>query len=365
MPPRTEPLVLVQGLRAIAALLVLVGHTQGQVITTAAQTGHRLEAVASIPGGFGVDLFFAISGFIMVVSSQRLFGREDARRAFLLRRAFRLVPLYWIATLCYLPLLVLGARGYHGDLLLALGTSLAFIPFPAHDLGPSEIYPIYTLGWSLNFEVFFYLLFALFIVMPMRRAVAAVACALLFVVAVGLAASPQTIALRFWSQPIVLEFGLGVAIGFAWLQGSRIRAPMAATLALAALTALLLDPLDLSTKAAGWTPNDLVRLVGWGWPAATLLAAAVFFEKGRSIDPKPIAPLVHLGNCSYSLYLMHPLALLIIAKAWKTWHLERLLGWGVLAALLFAGSIAMALLAHRWIEKPLTQGLNQRFRPAE
>jgi peptidoglycan/LPS O-acetylase OafA/YrhL len=127
------------------------------------------------------------------------------------------------------------------------------------------------------------------------------------------------------------------------------------------LIVLVLDPLGLSIKVAGAsTPNDWVRVVGWGLPAAMFLIAAVFFERGRAIDRKSLPLLVTLGDCSYSLYLMHPFALLVIGKAWVSLHFARVLPWEALGLCLFAGSLGMALLTYRVIEKPVTKWLHRR-----
>ena len=355
---KSQPLVLVQALRAVAALLVLIGHVQGHVVGTAAASGVALRPVPFIAGGFGVDLFFAISGFIMVVSSSRLFDAPGARSTFLLRRAFRLIPLYWFATLAYVALVLVGSHAVPRDFALAAAASLAFFPYASDG---ADVFPVFTLGWSLNYEVFFYLLFSMFIVWPLRRAVLGVTAALLAVAAVGAVMHPETVALRFWSQPIILEFGFGVVFGFLWLRGWRIGAALATMLALCALAALVIDPLGLSIKVNGAsTPNDWVRVIGWGLPAATMLAGAVFFERGRIIDHPALAFPVALGDCSYSLYLMHPFALLFIGKTWTGLHLERWLPWPVLALALIAGSVALAWLSYRTIEKPVTRWLHRR-----
>jgi Acyltransferase family len=88
----SSPLVSIQALRAIAALLVFWGHAINAV---------HLKIEADFPhlyGPFGVDLFFVISGFVMVYSSERLFGQPGAPITFFVRRLARIVPLYWLAT---------------------------------------------------------------------------------------------------------------------------------------------------------------------------------------------------------------------------------------------------------------------------
>lgn len=358
---RTEPLVLIQVLRAIAALLVLVGHTQGEVVRVAAAHGQNLAPLPFLPGGFGVDLFFCISGFVMVVSSARLFATTGARGIFLRRRAFRLVPLYWLVTICYVPLLMLGSHGYQGDLPRALATSLAFIPYPSYGADGALVFPLYSLGWTLNYEVFFYLVFSLFIVLPARRAGMAVCVALSLVVIAGVSFSSDAAALRFWSQPIILEFGFGVIAGYAWLRGRRLGGAAAATLIAAALAYVLADPFGLSIKIDGAsTQNDFLRVLGWGLPTWVLLVAAVLFERHRSIDLKFLSFVAFLGDCSYSLYLVHPFALLLITKGWLGLQLERYLDWKILGVALIGGSIGLSIVSYRRIERPLTSWLNGR-----
>lgn len=357
---RSHPLVLVQVLRAAAAMLVLAGHTQAEVSRAAAASGQAFERIPLPPGGFGVDLFFCISGFIMIVSSARLYASPFARRRFLLRRAIRLVPLYWLATLCYVPLLMLGSHRYQGDLSQALLASLAFIPFPTYGAEGALVFPLYTLGWSLNYEVFFYLVFALFVVLPAARAVMAVCSTLVIIVAAGFALPTEATVLRFWSQPIILEFGLGVLAGWAWLRNLRLGGPAAALMAIGTLACVLIDPLGLAVKVAGQsTQNDIVRVLGWGLPAALLLLAAVLFERSGRVDLRPLSPIAFLGDCSYSLYLIHPFALIFIGTAWNRLHLERSFGWELLGIALIAGAIGLAIVSYRYVERPVTKWLQR------
>jgi exopolysaccharide production protein ExoZ len=356
---KVEPLVLVQSLRALAALLVLAGHTQGMVVANAKARGETLTALA-FPGGFGVDLFFCISGFIMVVSSKYLFGAADSRSTFIVRRATRLVPLYWIATLGMLPLLIYGSHPYGGDLKAALATSLLFWPYPTYGFQGDAVFPVHTLGWSLNYEVFFYLLFSLFIVWPMRRAVIGVCLAILAIVVAGSIADPQSTAPRFWVQPIILEFAFGALIGWGWLSGLKLNAPEAGLLAAAALLMLMLNPFGLGVApGTTTTPNDMLRVVSWGLPAVVVLFAAVAFEQGRALQSRTLGVLRRLGDSSYSLYLMHPFALILVGKAWTVFRLDRFFGWPVLALAMVLASIAVGLLSYRWIEQPATRWIQQ------
>lgn len=360
-----DKLLLVQVLRGVAALLVLAGHAQGVLLETAARAGAALQRWPLPPGGFGVDLFFCISGFIMVVASRPLYGRPGAATAFLGRRALRLVPLYWLATgLCVLTLAV-GRHGLERMSWADLAASLLFVPYPVYG-SAAQPYPLLTLGWSLNYEMFFYALFAVFIALPLQRAARWTMAALAAVVLAGALLPPDAaMALHFWSRPIVLEFGLGCAIALWWLRGAPGRMAWLLGAALAGLAWLALDPFGLAVKPAGGsTPNDLLRVAGWGLPAAALLAAAVALEQrgavARAGTAAPVRWMSTLGDWSYSLYLMHPFALLATTKVWERLALHDALPWPALAAALLVNSLVLAALSYHLVERPLLR----RLRPA-
>ena len=354
-----RPLLLVQVLRALAATLVLLGHTNSEVNRVAMQSGAGSTLVPHIPTGFGVDLFFVISGFIMVMSSQRLFGTRHGSGTFLMRRFTRLVPLYWIVTLVYVAVLVAGSHGYHGDLLKALLTSLSFVPYPTYGVdGSGNVYPLYTLGWTLNYEMFFYVIFAIFIGLSQARAVRAIGATLALLVAIGLLLGAGGSELTFWTQPIILEFGFGLGVGTLWLSDFRLSAPTCLLIAVAALCVVVADPGHLTIKLAGGsTPNDLRRVLAWGLPAAAILLAVTLLEKSRPFHGKFVSALSFGGDCSYALYLIHPLVLESLLKLWEHLKLAKTLGFVPLGVAVLVVSYAAAALTHLLLERPLTRKL--------
>lgn len=343
----------VQMLRAVAALLVVFGHALG--------IGAAMGGVPRppIPTGVGVDLFFAISGFIMVYASDGLFTRPGAARVFLVKRIERVAPLYWLATSLMLAMLL--ARSQNGAALPSLGyvvSSYLFIPDASFGSVDGVPFPLLSLGWTLNYEMLFYLVFSAFLFLPRYIAVAGVQVALIAAVLAGGLLEPRSLLLATWTQPIVLEFALGLLIGNAFLDGVRLSRGTALVLLAVAAVWTLLDPCELLT--AHQTPSDARRLLGWGVPAAMVLAATL-------LGPGALArwaerPAAVLGDASYSLYLTHTFALIVLERAWLRLIGSDHLALFVIAALLLSTVLAVAV--NKAIEQPIALALKRLRRPS-
>jgi peptidoglycan/LPS O-acetylase OafA/YrhL len=231
------------------------------------------------------------------------------------------------------------------------------------------VFPLYGLGWSLNYEMFFYAIFALFLFAPRARAVGGVVLVLAGLVVAGLVFAPKLPALEVWTSGILLEFGFGLCIGLVWLGRARLPSWICLVLALLAVGLLLADPAHLMVKnATGTTPNDLIRVAGWGIPAACLLLAAVFLEKGRNVQVWGVASLRRVGDASYALYLVHPMVLIFLLKILSIPRLANMVArtagpvaWPVLGAFCVCCAICAGFVTHHWIEKPMTRWLNVRI----
>lgn len=350
----------VQAMRGAAALMVVAGHAQSAVAIVVEGAGGRFERSGAVPWGAGVDLFFVISGFIMVHTAGGLFGRPHARATFLRRRLVRIVPLYWLVTIVFLALLAIATlKG--GDPFpsgAAVLAAFAFLPFDTHADG--RLFPIYDLGWTLNYEMFFYALLAVAIGWPRARALGALAAALLLLVAIGPLVPPGSAA-WFWTRPILLDFGLGVGVG-AMAATVVLPVPVRWLLAVAGMSLLLLDPTGLFAGPAGTTvANAWPRVIFAGLPVAAILAASVL---GRE-PPRPqvARPLVALGDASYSLYLLHPFALILLEKLAQKTPIAAAMPGGVLALATIALALLIAVVGHRLVERPLTHAIARRLAP--
>jgi exopolysaccharide production protein ExoZ len=345
-------LLSVQILRAVAALAVAAHHVQLDFAT-------RLGLPAALPdlnlGAAGVDVFFVISGFVMVYASEPLFGRADGPRLFWLRRLIRIVPLYWAVTSLYLALTVLlpelAASRYSPALIAA---SYLFYPFPRED---GVMQPVAGLGWTLNYEMFFYLVFGLGLMFRRTAAVVGVAGALILAVALGWTGGPLPGALGFWTDPIILEFVFGMMLALAVRAGWRLRPATAVFLMGAGLLALALA---LPMRMVMGLPRGLA----WGIPVAIFVAGAVLGDFRRS-EGALARGLSAIGDASYSLYLLHPLVIRFFRELWSQGLIDPAAWPWTYAALALGSSIAAALVSYRLFERPVTRALQALFaRPA-
>ena len=149
----------IQALRAIAALLVTLGHLEHEAASLPAATTGYAPILVDLTGA-GVDLFFVISGFVMVYASHDLFATPDAARRFLTRRIARIVPIYWLVTTLFLAIMAAShVLSSAPPTWSEIAKSYLFVPYMPH--GGEVMQPVYKLGWTLNYEMFFYAVFAL------------------------------------------------------------------------------------------------------------------------------------------------------------------------------------------------------------
>ena len=350
-----------QVLRAVAALMVVFGHAQHDALVQSLKLGSGFERVHALPWGAGVDLFFVISGFIMVYASERLYGRDGAGVAFLGRRLARIVPLYWLFLSLYVGVIVQAVWAGTKVFPATLDVVASYAFWPTDAFGDGIPRPLLTLGWTLNYEMFFYVVFALFVGFSRSRAVLCVSLVLLTLVGLGAGLSPSSPALFFWTRPIVLEFCLGMGIALLLHSGIILAWPLRVAMTLVALLILVVDPLASSQQALDWTtPNDLARLLSWGIPAALVVAAAVLGPQARPSGLLRAG--IALGDASYALYLVHPFVVFGFRNVWLHAGLGTRLGlWPMVAASTIL-ACAVALLVHRFIERPLTDFAHERLR---
>jgi exopolysaccharide production protein ExoZ len=350
-PGETPPalpahLPAIQILRALAALAIALLHAMHDAEALARTLGVNFAMRDRWPLEAGVDLFFVISGCVMVYASRDMFGSAASVGPFLRRRAARIIPIYWAVTIVYIVISLGGLAPVNRTRPdgWEIVSSFLFIPWLS---GPGPMtQPVYTLGWTLNYEMFFYALFAL--VLPLKRAVAVplLMGVLMALVLAGQFIPTSQVQLHFWTRSIILEFGFGILIGQMALSGVKPTRALAVGLAVAALGLLAL------TKLAPHLFID--RALGYGLPAALLVIAALAFNDIRVENP--LARLgVKLGDASYAIYILHPFVLRGVAVT-AGLMLARMSPWLYIAVCLVL-ICAVSYAAWRWFERPVTKAL--------
>jgi len=319
----------IQLLRGLAALAVAFYHA-GYVIPGTTHTDF-----------LAVPVFFVISGFIMTHITRA--SSDD----FLLHRLIRIVPLYWLATAFYAALVVViyPSIGKQSDNIVTVATLLSDLFFiPRLDSSSAVIYPVLSVGWTLNLEMYFYLLFAGALHINRRAAPAIVAVAVFAVWLSGFYLHlPSPI--DFYAHRYVIYFPLGIAAYYtAQLPAQPARIGMLAAVAGAA--ALI-----------GFAITDRQSMALVAPPLIVL--GAVLLERGGLVCRYRLA--MALGASSYALYLCHAFLIGLFREAAKRAADFDMPAHPSAALLAVALSAGAAWLIFKWIEAPLLAYLRASF----
>lgn len=349
---RTPRLPGVQLLRFVAALGVMILHGEIIAYSLGRFVGVELPRLEWITtAGFGRDTLFVASGFVMIISSRRLVGAADGRRTFLLRRLARIAPLYWLATLVMLAWFL-----KYGPLpdAATIATSFAFLPY-ASNTANGRIVPMLEMGWTLQYEMEFYLIFALCMGSTLEVLARRVALVLALLVATGLVLSLMPtvsvpLPVHSWTRPILLEFVAGIAVGMLYIHGRRISGRAALGLVAVAVVLMLAN-----REGTGADLTSLARTLTWGLGGTALLSAVVL---GPWV-PRHGAAWVFAGDITFVVYLFHLPVQLLAQMAWRHFDLpyDQGMEW-LFVGLTTASAMALGVAIHLWLETPLTDHLN-------
>jgi exopolysaccharide production protein ExoZ len=337
--PKPRRFPLVQALRAVAAASVALTHILYNALAMAPGAVIVRQLYRAMPWSAGVDIFFVISGFVIVHASRSLFTTPGAAKLFLQRRLTRVVPLYWLMTSLFLIETMISPDAINGALGGAVFIAKSYLFIPCARPG-GVVQPVLGLGWTLNYELFFYVIFTPFL--RLRQAQAVTGATLLL--AAFVLAAPHGllhgVILQTWSNPIILEFCAGMLLALLPSSFTLHAIPRLAIVA-AVLVLLHLQP--------GWS-----RLAACGIPAAVLLFAAVTGKASARL-PRIEIGLVMLGDASYALYLVHPFVMRAMALLWQHLHRPGGIYAYILACLVLAQLTAIVI--HYWFEIPVTRQL--------
>lgn len=335
----------VQILRFAAAFAVIFAHSFDLALSGSPRALGWFSPDFKYLGAVGVDIFFVISGYIIATTA----FRSKSAWEFAWKRFRRVVPLYYLLSIPWLLIALYSGESYKRELLVT------FTFWPA--IGKTILEPVHDGGWTLNFEMLFYVSMTLVLLIRKPWALGAViATYASFWIArelTGIAA------FRHLGNPIILEFALGVLVAFVAprLKIELLGLPslllgLAALIASAVIGHGQISEMEFTTNGE----RSLDRVLVWGIPSALIVFGAVTMRDWGSRNF--FQALVFLGNASYSLYLVHTMAMFV---------LEFLIpeSMPALAVLLMAVLFALAagVAVHVIIERPLLRAMSPAERP--
>ena len=346
----TSKLVNIQILRAVAALTVVLYHVGVEQTHICADSGSGCSLDIWY-GLDGVTLFFMISGFIMVATSWNSFGKPGAAVDFMRRRIQRIVPLYWIVTTIAVIGIAIAPSMLNVPVLDPIYIAASYLFYPVERLN-GLVRPIANLGWTLELEMMFYVIFTGALLFK-RRLGMGLAMAAIVAVAAGriLGLYGQSVPLNFWSDPIILDFVLGMAAGAAYKTGASL--PRAAIWGLGLAFVLIAIGVVVEAPWINTFPElHFVRRMFLGLPAAALFLLGALGPQLNAANLFTRAGLL-LGDASYSLYLIHPFILRPFAKIWAKLFVTHVPMW-VFPCVAPIAAIASGLALYWLVERPIS-----------
>jgi len=323
-----KQLYSIQYARALAALAVVLAHTG------AYGSGNAFHI-----GSAGVDIFFVISGFVMWTTTA---SRAQTPAGFITNRIVRIVPMYWLVTLS-LVIAAVCVPALFPRLKIDLGHVVASLLFvPSRSPFNGELWPVLVQGWTLNYEMFFYAVFALVLFMPRRLRLIALSMAFCGLALSGVFYAGSNPLLLVYTDSVMLEFLAGIFLGVAHERNLLPSWRLGWSLFLAGIALFL---------TAAFTGATSPRIVVWGIPAVCLVSGLVIVEVRRGMWFSRVA--ATLGDASYSIYLTHGLVISALAKAAAT------LNPVFFVAICPVVAAAAGVLSWKYLERPLTDGMRR------
>jgi exopolysaccharide production protein ExoZ len=335
----------IQFLRAAAALMVLGFHA---VYTANVYAGYSFAF--NNAGAAGVDVFFVISGFIITYVTR---AGADSPARFLMRRLIRIAPPYWFYTTVTVCILLAMPSAY-SHLKFDFEHVLFSFLFLLSANNVNAVGTVLGVGWSICYEMYFYLLFAAFMLVPKRFAMAGMACVILLgALLEHVVAVPPFAQVALSALP--LEFLAGCLLAKCYLRGVFLPRAIAIA-AVAGGCALIYWSGTADVVASG---RDSWRVVYFGLPAICVVAGLLSLDARGWIRFPRLA--ISIGDASYSLYLSHQFLLFAIGKGWKMLGLHERLPAIAFLTVAVTISVFAGMLAYRWFERPVTRWLNQAW----
>jgi exopolysaccharide production protein ExoZ len=345
--PLTQKINSIQFLRGLAALIVVIYHTAGYIKV-------NFSPVVFLDDFFnfgfaGVDLFFVISGFIILFTSKKYINNPESIGEYLKKRFVRIYPIYWII------LSILFLLSWFIPFLL--NKNVFKTEFP--DNFSSYINTIFLLpkhlainaaSWTLSYELYFYLVFSLIILSKKLKFIPLLILAISFYNSIILNPNADFIKptyFTFFFSGYNFEFMFGVLICqfYHKINFSKILSILFVFISVVIITQLGHNVGDFDTYK---------RIITFGMPSGLILLSLLNLEKNHGLRFSKF--LIMLGDASYVLYLIHFPMMLLLNK------IPVLLGYSFsinteiyYSYFIIISIVITSIYIHKWVEKPLNK----------
>lgn len=294
----------IQVLRGVAAMLVVLFHFRHYLndVYPLKDLGDRLFLF----GEAGVDIFFVISGFIIVYSSRN--KENNTFTEFAIKRFFRLYPLYFVVLTIYL-------LSYHDEVFSFINLIKSYLLIPIDYNGKAPWFGLSTIysAWTLTYEAYFYFVFAISILITHKYRVIVCSAIVIVMMSASQLSSYGGFSLiavtgsnefrgiiynfLFVSSPLILDFVMGMIVAYLYIYYDKnIKSN-------ALITFISLIVLSISVIFMVSHATASIGPLSWGWCSVGIVLSLLIISKNLSLSYPRF--LVYLGEMSYSLYINH------------------------------------------------------------
>jgi len=350
----TPKLGNVQALRAIAVLMVVAVHVGNPFgFEPRYLGGTSLMGWFNLPGQVGVDLFFVISGLIMTITTFNHDHGAPASRKFILRRVKRIYPIYWVVSLLVLAVYLVKPEFVNSHSAAPPEILQSFLLMPQTGL------PLLAVGWTLTFEMYFYLVFAGALLLSRRRLpwILGGWGSMTLTLSIFFSDSGSPV-MQLLTSPLLLEFVLGVGVGYVVMT----RPPIAPLKMLIGGTILIMIAASFAHQFSDALMDPWYRVLTIGPASAMVVLGAIGLERQRRYIAHSY--LQYIGDASYSIYLWHTLVLVAAGRLLAIVLPDPN---GALHVLLLitipVAVVVVCVVLYELIERPLLTALGQRVTP--
>lgn len=296
--PGSTKLESIQILRAVAAIMVIVHHFSSSFDEFSSSTPFISSSGLGKIGAAGVDVFFVISGFIMFFTQKEndTLSPQSRARQFIIRRVKRIYPTYWFwSTILLILWLSSYALKSHEFSIGYIISSYLLVPT---NLQQAIWHPFLDQGWTLAYEMYFYLVFAgsFFIKSKIPKGFL-IAIAFATISMLSQFALDKGAILNFLKDEIIIEFLFGAAIAYIVRRSNFLSTRIA-------IICQVVGYLLLFSNLLGELEY---RVLQFGFPAFLIVLGTSLRKPDSRSYPVYYQILVYLGNASYSIYLTHGL----------------------------------------------------------